>query len=251
MDAHTETPLVLAASDYTDHLDRLDDASEAEVARIQHVYREIERRDGTAQWHTNLWYRFAYFLGALLLLSCGACVFLAVKASRVQAFVQPVQITEEGKMILVGLPQDLLAYTPVDGAWMDMLAQWVTKRYWRGDDDAMKRTRNDWAWLYRHTCGTGSTQLAHDEATEQPFKASKGRTSIAIKTLTKTATPESYQVLWRAVHIDPVASMIKEQDYTSTFTVGRLRPKTLADAIDNRLGLCVTGYDIAPQTGGK
>jgi VirB8 protein len=221
------------------------DASQGEVERIQHVYQEIRRRDGAAEWHTRLWRRFAYFLGALLLVSVGTSVHLAIKASRVQAFVQTVQLTEEGTMVLIGLPQDLLAYQPADGQWIDMLAQWVTKRYWRGDDDALKRTRNDWAWLYRHACGAGSKQLAHDEVTDQPFTPSKRRTSIAIKSITKTATPQSYQVLWRDVSIDPLVSMIKETDHTSTFTVGRVRPKTLTDAMDNRLGLCVTGYDTS------
>jgi type IV secretory pathway TrbF-like protein len=240
----------LAASDYTDHLDREDDASEAEIARIQHVYSEIERRDGAALWHARAWRSVAWLLAVALLGCVGVTVSLALKASRVQAFVQPVQITDEGQMVLIGIPQDLLAYQPADAQWMDMLAQWVTKRYWRGDDDAMKRTRNDWAWLYRHTCGAGSKQLASDEVREQPFTPSKGRTSIDIKSLTKTATPESYQVLWHEVRIDKLAATIKEQEHTSTFTVGRLKPKSLADAIDNRLGLCVTGYDtsISPRT---
>src|SRR6516165_10130984 len=112
MDADHDTPLRLDASGYVDQLARLEDASAAEVERIQHVYREIERRDGAAQWHAALWFRFACLL---------AVVHFAMQASKVQAFVQPVQITEEGKMILVGIPQDLLAYQPDDAPWMDML----------------------------------------------------------------------------------------------------------------------------------
>src|SRR5215813_3813521 len=248
MDADNDTPLRLDASGFVDHLARLEDASAAEVERIQHVYREIERRDGAAQWHAALWFRFACLLAVVLLVALSVIAYLALKANQVQAFVQPVQITEEGKMILVGIPQDLLAYAPEDSQWMDMLAQWVTKRRWRGDEAGYKRTRNDWAWLYRHTCGYGSKLLAHDETTEQPFKPSKLRASVEVKSITKTTTPESYQVVWHEVSVDKLASTLKEQDYIGTFTVGRLRPTTLAEAIDNRLGLCVNGYDLAPAT---
>jgi type IV secretory pathway TrbF-like protein len=234
-----------------DALGTLDDETPEEAARVQQVYREIERRDGAALWHAKAWRSFAWFLGLVVLGSVGLNVHLALKASRVQAFVQPVQLTDEGQMVLIGIPQDLLTYQPADAQWMDMLAGWITKRYWRGDDEAMKRTRNDWAWLYRHTCGAGSKQLATDEVREQPFTPSKGRTSIDIKSITKTATPESYQVLWHEVRIDKLAATLKEQEHTSTFTVGRLKPKTLTEAMDNRLGLCVTGYDtsISPRAG--
>jgi type IV secretory pathway TrbF-like protein len=249
LDANTDTPLRLDASGYGDELTRIDDASDAEVERIKHVYHEIERRDGAAQWHASLWFRFACLLAIVLLLALSVIVYLAVKASQVQAYVQPVQLTEEGKMILVGLPQDLLAYAPEDSQWMDMLAQWVTKRRWRGDEDGYKRTRNDWAWLYRHTCGYGSKLLAHDEVQEQPFKPSKTRASVEITSITKTTTPESYQVVWHEVSVDKLASTLKEQEYIGTFTVARVRPKTLAEAIDNRLGLCVNGYDLAPKVG--
>jgi type IV secretory pathway TrbF-like protein len=152
-------------------------------------------------------------------------------------------------MVLVGLPKDLLDYQPEESQVMDMLAQWVTKRRWRGDEEGYKRTRNDWAWLYRHTCGYGSKLLAHDEVTEQPFKPSKVRASIEIKSITKTATPESFQVVWHEVTVDKLASTLKEQDYIGTFTVGRARPKNMREAIDNRLGMCVNGYDLAPRVG--
>jgi type IV secretory pathway TrbF-like protein len=227
---------------------RLQEASSAESVRIQQVYREIERRDGAANWHAALWFRFACVLAVVLIVAIGAVVVLATKASTVQAFVQPVQITDEGTMVLIGVPKDLLDYQPEESQVMDMLAQWVTKRRWRGDEEGYKRTRNDWSWLYRHSCGTGSTLLAHDEITEQPFTPSKLRASIAIKSITKTATPESYQVAWHEVTVDKLASTLKEQDYIGTFTVGRVRPKNLSEAMDNRLGICVTGYDFAPYS---
>src|SRR5215813_11308526 len=120
MDADNDTPLRLDASGFVDHLARLEDASAAEVERIQHVYREIERRDGAAQWHAALWCRFACLLAVVLIVAISAIVYFAMQASKVQAFVQPVQITEDGKMVLVGLPKDLLDYQPEDSQVMDM-----------------------------------------------------------------------------------------------------------------------------------
>jgi type IV secretory pathway TrbF-like protein len=249
MDTDTDRPGLLNATGFVDQLRRLEDASAAEVERINHVYREIERRDGAANWHAALWFRFACLLAVVLIVAISAIVYFAMQASRVQAFVQPVQITDERKMVLVGIPKDLLDYQPEESQVMDMLAQWVTKRRWRGDEEGYKRTRNDWSWLYRHTCGSGSKLLAHDEVTEQPFKPSKVRASIEVKSITKTATPESYQVVWHEVTVDKLASTLKGQDYIGTFTVGRVRPKNLSEAIDNRLGLCVNGYDLSPKVG--
>ena len=249
MEADNDRPGFLDATGYVDQLRRIEDASQAEVERIQHVYREIERRDGAAQWHTARWFRFACLLAVVLLVAISAVVYLAMQASRVQAFVQPVQLTAEGTMVLVGLPKDLLDYQAEDSQIMDMLAQWVIKRRWKGDDEAMKRTRNDWGWLYRHSCGYASKLLAADEIKEQPFKPSKQRASIEVKSITKTATPESWQVVWHEVTVDKLASTLREQDYIGTFTVGRVRPKTMTEAMDNRLGLCTNGYDIAPRAG--
>ena len=249
METNAESPGLLQATGCAEQLQRLEDAAAADVERIQFVYREIERRDGAANWHAALWFRFACLLAAVLIVAISAVVYCAMQASKVQAFVQPVQITEDGTMVLVGLPKDLLDYQPEDSQVMDMLAQWVTKRRWRGDEEGLKRTRNDWAWLYRHSCGYGSKLLAHDEVTEQPFKPSKIRASIEIKSITKTATPESYQVVWHEVTVDKLASTLKEQDYIGTFTVGRVRPKNLSEAMDNRLGMCVNGVDLAPKVG--
>ena len=249
METPTEDrPGLLDATGYVDQLRRIEDASAEEVERIRAVYREIERRDGAANWHAALWFRFACLLAVVLIVAISAVVYFAMQASKVQAFVQPVQITDEGKMVLVGLPKDLLDYQPEDSQVIDMLAAYVIKRRWRGDDESMKRPRNDWSWLCMHSCGYGSKVLAADELKEAPFKASGKRASIEIKSITKTATPESWQVLWHEVAVDKQISTLREQDFVGTFTVGRVRPKTLAEAMDNRAGLCVTGYDLAPAT---
>src|SRR6516162_10561965 len=69
MDANNDRPGLLDATGYVDQLRRIEDASQAEVERIQHVYREIERRDGAAQWHTARWFRFACLLAEVLLVA--------------------------------------------------------------------------------------------------------------------------------------------------------------------------------------
>ena len=61
--------------------------------------------------------------------------------------------------------------------------------------------------------------------------------------ITKTLTPQSYQVLWKATTTDKYNPEPEEVLWTTTFTVGRVAPKTLTDATLNNLGLCVTGID--------
>ena len=41
---------------------------------------------------------------------------------------------------------------------------------------------------------------------------------------------------------------MKTQMWTGTFTVGRITLKTMDDLLDNRLGVCVTAYELSPQS---
>jgi type IV secretory pathway TrbF-like protein len=246
MEPHTDSSRM---TDYVDQLAQIEHASTDELRRIEAAYHEIQRRDGAALWHAHNWRRLALTLLAAVLVLVSVVVYQARRASQVQAFVQVVQMTEEKRLVQIGVPMDLLAYTPEDGAWMDLASQWVIKRRWKGDEESMKRTRNEWQWLYAHTCGLAAHDLKRAEETEQPFKARGQRASVEVKTITKTTTPGSYQVLWHEVVADKGQSTIKAQDFIGTFTVGRLRPKTMAEALENRLGLCVTGFDMAPKVG--
>ena len=54
-----------------------------------------------------------------------------------QAFVQNVQVTEEGRVISLGVPQRVLDYTPEDSHWYAMLEQWIQKVRWRGPDPVL------------------------------------------------------------------------------------------------------------------
>ena len=114
----------------------------------------------------------------------------------------------------------------------------------RDDAPSEVRARQEWRWLYLHTCGAARKQLEEAEKKEQPFNRKLTKTvKVEIDSVTKTVTPESYQVLWRATTVDKYNPRPEEVLWTSTFTVGRVSPKTLSDATLNNLGLCVTWSD--------
>jgi type IV secretory pathway TrbF-like protein len=70
---------------------------------------------------------------------------------------------------------------------------------------------------------------------------------VELKSVTKTPVPESYQVLWVETTTAKDQPSVKTQTWTGTFSVGRIQLPSLADALDNRLGLCVTAFDLSPQ----
>ena len=146
----------------------------------------------------------------------------------------------------LGVPQHLYAYTPPDGVYMEMVAQWVRWTRWRGDDERM--TRVQWAWAYRHTCGIAHKWLRALEEKEKPLRSGTKRVMVDVKSVTKIAAPESYQVLWEESVTEKNAPTVKTQMWTGTFTVGRIALKTMDDILDNRLGVCLTAYELSPQS---
>ena len=112
---------------------------------------------------------------------------------------------EKGTLLQVGIPQDLLAYTPPDGVWMDMLGEWVRRVRWRETD--MTHGRMQWAWVYRHTCSQARRLLQAMEEREQPFKPGKKLVAVELRSMTKTPVPESYQVLWAETSTDATGAM--------------------------------------------
>jgi type IV secretory pathway TrbF-like protein len=214
-----------------------------EATRIQDAYREIQRRDGAAMWHAANWRKVALVLLAVVLVLLSVILYLAFQQSQVQAFVQTVQLADDTRLVQVGVPVDLLSYSPQEGEWKNLVVQWVRNYRWRVDDTL---SRHNWAWLARHSCGGASQQLARDEKRLEPFKADK-RISVDVKSVTKTDTPTSWQVVWEEVDASKgVASTGTPQRHTATLTVGRLRPKKMAELLDNSLGQCVNGYNIFP-----
>jgi type IV secretory pathway TrbF-like protein len=216
-----------------------------EWQRVEQAYREIQRRDAQAEYRTWRMERFALALLGVMVVLVGVLIWQWLDHRKVQAFVQVVHVDEQGQLVQVGIPQDLLAYTPPDGVWIDMLGEWVRRVRWRGTDPVLMRAQ--WAWVYRHTCGQARRLLQSIEEKEQPFKPGKKLTAVELRSITKTPVPESYQVLWEEASTEPSAPAVKKTLWTGTFSVGRLQLPTLADALDNRLGLCVTAFDVSQQ----
>jgi type IV secretory pathway TrbF-like protein len=217
-----------------------------EWQRIEQAYREIQRRDDRAEHRAWRWERFALALLGVWLVTVGVMVWQVLDARKVQAFVQVVVQDEKGQLLQVGIPQDLLAYAPPDGVWMDMLGEWVRRIRWRGED-TKALARREWAWVYRHTCGQARRLVQAIEDKEQPFKPSKKLVAVELRSITKTPVPESYQVLWTETSTEPNNPSVKTDLWTGTFSVGRIHLPSLADALDNRLGLCVTAFDLSPE----
>ncbi len=216
-----------------------------EWQRIEQAYREIQRRDGSAERHAWQWQVLALTMIGLFVMTLAVVLWQFTHAHTVQAFVQVVEVDDKGALVQVGIPQTLLAYSPPDGLWMDMLGEWVRRLRWRGVDTVLARA--EWAWLYRHTCGQARRLLQTLEEREKPFQASKKLVAVELKSVTKTPVPESYQVLWAETSTDQAQPTVRTGLWTGTFSVGRYRPPTLADTLDNRLGLCVTAFDLSPQ----
>jgi len=189
--------------------------------------------------------RLTLALLGLLTLTIGVGLWLYIHGKTVQAFVQVVQMDDTGRLVQLGIPQDLLSYTPPDGVWMDMLSQWLRAVRWRSEDATLARTQ--WAWVYRHTCSDARRMLQAFEEKEKPFQSSKKLVAVEVKSLTKIPTPESYQALWAETTTERTNPTVKTALWSATFSVGRFRPPTLADTLDNRLGLCVTAFDFSPQ----
>jgi type IV secretory pathway TrbF-like protein len=176
----------------------------------------------------------------------GVLCWMVWDKQQVKAFVQTVQVTEDGRLVQLGVPQSLYDYQPPDGVYMEMVAQWVRAIRWRGEDERMARVQ--WAWAYRHTCGAALPFLKAIEDKEKPFKPGTKRVAVEVKSVTKTDAPESYQVLWEESVTERHAPTIKTQLWTGTFTVGRVTLTTMDDILDNRLGICANGFNLSPQS---
>ena len=203
---------------------------------------QLDARDASAEQHTWYWHRFALWLGGLLGVALLVIVWLVWDRRTIQAFVAVVQETDEGRLVQIGVPKQLLDYTPPEAAWHDLMAEWLRRVHWRGVD-LEKAEKVDWRWVELHTCPSARPFLAEYKAREAPFKKTATRVQVNIRTITKTPTPASYQVLWEQVSTGPSSPKGTLAQMTTTFTVGRIALKTLGEAEDNRLGLCIASYD--------
>src|SRR5713101_7478463 len=109
-------------------------APSEEWRKIEQAYAEIQRRDSSAEQRAWRAERLTLALAGLLALTIGVGLWLYIHGRTVQAFVQVVQTDDTGRLVQLGIPQDLLSYTPPDGLWMDMLSQWIRSVRWRSPD---------------------------------------------------------------------------------------------------------------------
>jgi type IV secretory pathway TrbF-like protein len=217
------------------------------IAKNDLMWRENARREGNEGWHTWQWMRAFYAMLAVWLCTAGVGVWIYAHYREVEVVVQTVVYNSEGQFLSLGLPQKLLAYEPEDAQWRDMLGQWVHKKQWHTEEPSGTLTRAHWIWLYKHTCGEATKRLQQDEDHDKPFKAGSLVRSVRLKSITKTPTPQSFQVLWEETSIDKMKGTKELASYTGTFMVGRYKPTSVSDAQENNLGLCVTSYDIRPN----
>jgi hypothetical protein len=225
------------------------DLTEEEQDKYGRVRYEMERRDGNSEWREWRAYRIAGGLMLTVILLAAGGMFFAIRGQRVQAMVQMVQL-EGDRVVAVGRPIDLLDYTPQEGEWRNMLTHWVTKRHWRDqteDDPEAVRAHYDWRWLYLHTCGAARKQLEEAEKVEKPFEPSTKRVKVDIETFTKDPMPNRYHVFWTSTTTEKYSPEPKVERWTTTFLVGRVGPKTAAEATLNSLGQCVAGLHDEPR----
>jgi type IV secretory pathway TrbF-like protein len=216
---------------------------QAELQQLEAAYHAIRQRDGTAErraWHWQL----TALLAITGLIGLGVWDHLD-KRTVPQAFVQTVVQQEDGSLVSQGIPQALLAYEPPEGIWLEMVGEWIRRHRWRGKDAVLAQA--DMAWVQYHTCGPEARRLISDEQKDfQPELVGKTLVMVALKSVTRTVSPLSYQVLWQETtvpkHLPPDTTT-----YTATLTTGRIYPASQDMLLQNRLGLCVTAYDISPQ----
>jgi type IV secretory pathway TrbF-like protein len=213
-----------------------------EFAELVRSYDILQARDGSAESRAFWWK-----VMALLLLAClaGEAIWDHLdKRAIVQPFVQPVQVTDDGRVINLGVPQRVLDYTPEDSHWYAMLGQWVQKVRWRGPDPTLAQV--EWAWAYLHTCGAATKLLRDTEDREKPFGPSDRRVSIELLGWNKTLVPLSYHIIWRETILQALQSP-QQKTYNAIFTVGRVALTKQAHLFQNPYGLCVTAYSISEQ----
>ena len=122
----------------------------AEMQAIQAAYAEVARRDTSLE--TRLYHSHVRELaltamtGLLVLGAVALALALAYVKRHPHVVVQLVQVTDEGTALPHGLPQELLAYTPQEGQWKDLLGQWVRK--FRTHWPRTTLARQEWKRVY-------------------------------------------------------------------------------------------------------
>ena len=110
---------------------RLAGVSADTLARLELAYQEIQRRDSQAEHRAWRKERLVQRLGLVILVLRGARLAGARQAAG-QSLCPDRAGDGRGALVQLGVPQALDAYTPPDGVYMEMVAQWVRWTRWRG-----------------------------------------------------------------------------------------------------------------------
>lgn len=214
----------------------------SEIERLETAYRIIQQRDGTAERRAFQWKILACTL-VVMLLGLGIWDHLD-RRQTLQGFVQVVQVNEDGKVVNVGVPQDLMSYQPSDSQYLDMLSEWVRKVQWRGSDKVAQEF--NWNWARAHLCGGPVQRLmdAHEKHIKPFDNVGKKLTSIEITHATRTPVPQTYHLLWNEITSE--ASVETVRPWMGTFTVGRMKPQTQTVKLMNHMGLCIAAFSLSP-----
>lgn len=194
--------------------------------------------------------RRLYWMGGLLTVALLVIAWLVWNQRELQPMLQVVQLTDEGRLIQVGQPVQVLAFTPEEGQWAEMLGEWLRREFWRGKDQN-KEERLDRRWVDLHTCPSARGKLLPLRKAREEDKKDRryedSTVAVDIDTVTSTPTPASYQVLWAKVITSPDFPHGKTFGFTTTFTVDRVRFTRRADVQENFLGLCVSSFSTEPN----
>ena len=130
---------------------------------------------------------------------------------------------------------------------MEMASQWVRWVRWRGEDtehagSAVGLGLSAYLWHRR------SRPYRSMRKSRSPLSCGKKKVGIEVKTVIKGGTPKSYTVIWEEHTTEKNAPTVKMQGWSATLTMGRIVLKRMEDILDNRLGICVTGYDWGEQS---
>jgi len=215
----------------------------SELESIQSAYHILQQRDGSAErraWH----WQVTAWIAIIGLIGLGVWDHLDRRAD-LKPVIQSIQVDDAGKVVHVGEPQDLMAYTPQEGHWHDLLTRWVVSVRWRSGEPVV--TKRDWGWAYVHTCGGARQLLNTIEAREKPFAATKRQVSVEVEAITKSPAPQNYQVLWAETIVDPALPVKDTQRYLGTFVVSRYMPPSESALKQNPLGLCLSAFDLTRQ----
>ena len=209
-------------------------------------FAETQRRDGNAVDHARRMTRAVFGVLVALGIAVGVIVWMFAHSREIEVVVQTVVYDKEGQFVSLGVPVDLLTYAPKDGEWLNMLQRWVLSYRWRTDEQERLLTQESWKWLYAHTCGDAALKLQQDEKEENPLTRTDLVRSVKLQPITKT--PTTFVAVWQETTVDKARGLKTPAWKVGTFTVGRTRPTTRAEADLNTLGLCVTSYNVREGT---